>query len=184
MSAPNLNVYSNYSDKVPGKWMLSVDAASGKRDIHSEGIACAAHVYPVDISSSFRASVEATFQNLAENVEVVDNPPPASTLGAAGYAGVIRVKLDSMRPRLEFIQGFWSAKARSDMEIDAGLVVDGPSGRLLGTQASGRGTDEESGDCPTGAGVIGHASEEAMKSLLGALGERFGNAPQLRGQKP
>lgn len=183
MSAPNLNIYSNYAVKVPGKWLISIDASQANQDVHVEGMTCAAHHYPLDFSSSFKQSVLGTFQNLADEVELVDTPPPASTLGAQGTTGVIHISLDQVNTRLEFIAGFWSSKARSDVELTGGMIVDGPNGRLLGTQASGHGGSdgsEEVTGCGDGAIVLGHASEAAMKSLMGSLGERFSNAPQLR----
>ncbi len=179
-TTPNLNVYSNYTNKVPGKWLLMIDAGNGKMDIHSDELACSAHVYPIDVTESFRSSVTKTLQNLTDDIQVTDAPGAASTVAAQGYAGVIRVKLEQLQPRLEFLAGFWTTKARADMEIDGGLIVDGPSGRLLGTEASGHGSDEQSGGCPEGAKALGRATEEAMKSFLGEIGERFSNAPQLR----
>lgn len=183
LSAPELNVYSNYADKVPGKWALIVDDNGAlTQNVHSEGLACAAHSFPMDLSSSFRQSVVATFQNLLGEADVVDHPIPLDSLSARGYAGEIEIKADTLSVKLNFIPGFWSATADADLELSAGLIATGPKGRLVGTRASGRGHESsDAGLACAGASVaIGNAAQKAMKDLLGELGERFSNAPQVR----
>jgi hypothetical protein len=89
-----------------------------------------------------------------------------------------------MRSHLTYDPGFWSVKADARIEIDVGLIVDGPAGRLVGTRATGKG--DSIGDagyyCGKTAGVLGSSAQGAMKDVLGVLGERFSNAPQLRPQ--
>lgn len=125
----------------------------------------------------------ATFQNLAD-VDVFDQAPPMDQ-SASPYRGVILIRAEDMRTKLDFVPGFWSAKADATVELDAGMIVTGKSGRLIGTRASGSGN--EVGDagmyCGGSSVVISHAAESAMKNLLGTLGERFANAPQIRGEK-
>ena len=182
VSAPQLNVYSNYTDKVPGKWALVVDDGAFNQAVHSEGLACGAHSFPLDLTATFKQSAIATFQNITGDVDVLDRPIPIEGLAAGGYSGSIEIKADNMSVRLNMIPGFWSAKADADIELDAGLIATGPKGRLVGTRASGRG--HESSDagsmCSGSTTAIEHAAESAMRALLGELGERFSNAPQVR----
>jgi hypothetical protein len=182
VSAPQLNVYSNYTDKVPGKWALIVDDSAFNQTVHSEGLSCAAHSFPLDLTTTFKQSVIGTFQNIVGEVEVMDHPLPMDGLAAGGYNGQIEIKADNMSVRLNLIPGFWSAKADADLELDAGLIATGTKARLVGTRASGRGHESsDAGSMCSGATVaIGHAAESAMKDLLGELGERFSNAPQVR----
>lgn len=180
-SSPQLDVYSNYTTKVPGKWALFVDASGLSKDVHSEGFACSAHSFPMDLRSAFQSSVVATFQNLAD-VEVVDQAPPMQGQSDSRYDGTIVIKAEDLRTKLNFIPGFWSGKADATVELDAGMIVDGRAGRLIGTRASGSGNDVgDSGFyCGGSSKVISDAAESAMKNLLGTLGERFSNAPQIR----
>lgn len=62
VSAPQLDVYSNYSDKVPGKWALVIEDDAFNQNVHSEGLACAAHSFPLDLRGTFRQSAISTFK--------------------------------------------------------------------------------------------------------------------------
>jgi hypothetical protein len=184
VSAPQLDVYSNYTDKVPGKWALVIEDAGFSQKVHAEGLSCAAHSFPLDLTSSFRQSAIATFQNIAGEVDVLDHAVPIEQIKAQGYAGEIDIKADDMRVRLNFIPGFFSATADADVELDAGLVVTGTSGRLVGTRASGKGheTSDAGAMCGGATDALGHGAQAAMKDVLGELAERFSNAPQVRGK--
>jgi hypothetical protein len=184
MSSPQLDVYSNYTQKVPGRWAILVDTDNLTKEVHSQDYTCSLHVYPLDIRSSFRESAVSTFQNLVQNIEVLNRPVPVQDLVKQGYAGLIYVRGEDVRTHLTFDPGFWSVKADSRVEIDVGLIVDGANGRLVGTRASGK------GDAVTDAGYfcgkttasLAQSSQAAVKDVLGVLGERFTNAPQIRSQ--
>jgi len=182
MSAPNLNVYTSYADKMPGKWALFVQASSLRRDVHTDGFQCAAYNYPLNLESSFKESVAATFRNLVTEVNLVNQAPTVASLANDGYAGLIRVNGDDLRAHLTIKPGFFSATAEVTVEIDAGVIVEGRTGRLLGTQASGTGrADHDAGAFCSGTGAtISEASQSAMKASLGQLAERFSNSPQVR----
>lgn len=66
--------------------------------------------------------------------------------------------------------------------MTVGLVIDGLSGRLLGTRVEGDDDykAEAGGACEGGAIAIGKALEEAMKEALERLGEKISNSPRLR----
>src|SRR5215471_5972041 len=100
MSAPNLNVYTSYTDKVPGKWLLSVESSTLHQNVHTDGIACAAYSWPIDMNEAFRQSARATFANLADSVELVQGNVPAEGLAQGGYSGVIHVNTDDFRVHL------------------------------------------------------------------------------------
>src|SRR5438105_15370169 len=76
VSAPQLDVYSNYEHKVPGKWALVVDASQFTHSVKPEGLNCAAHNFPLDLRSSFKQSVIATFENIVDSAEVMDAAVP------------------------------------------------------------------------------------------------------------
>lgn len=177
--SPNLNVYSSYSDKIPGDYLLYVDASTLQQTVHPIGIACSANNYPVDARDAFKASTLQTVQQLVGNVQLVDQPVPASQLHGRG---MILVHADSMTVDLQFVQGFWNATIDTNADITASASVDMASGRVFGTTASGTGrANHESGSmCDSGAGAAGRAVEAAMRQVLGQLGERMSNAPRLR----
>lgn len=180
--SPNLNVYSSYGNRLPGTYALFIDAEAFSQKVHPTGINCAAHNFPLDMQDTFRQSVVSTLQQLVEEVDVVPTPLTADELARTGKRGQIIVRADSMTARIQFIPGFWSATAESDVDLSANLSVDGPGGRLLGTTAEGEGTaqGEAGGLCGGGADVIAQAAEKATKHLLGELGERLSNSPRIR----
>ena len=181
-SAPNLNVYTSYTAKVPGKWALFVTADPLRKTVRPDGTACAAYNWPVDLSGAFRQSAAATFRNLVEEVDLIDQPVAAETLTAGGYSGIIRINGDDIRTHMSVAQSFFSSTIEVAAEIDTGLLVDGRSGRLLGTQTTGLGRGENDVGllCDGAAAAIEISAQAAMKTALGQLAERFSNAPQLR----
>lgn len=151
-------------------------------DFKVSGFACAAHTYPVDARSAFIGSVQHTLGNIVEAVEIVPRPLDQVTIQARGLTGMVLVEAQDLDIDLTVIPGFWSAEMEADAEVTISLVVDGPSGRLLGTHVEG---DDDykanaGGACEGGAIAIGKAVEEAMKEALERLGEKLSNSPRLR----
>ena len=179
---PATNIYSNYDDKLQGRYALYVDAEKLKEDIKPSGLACSAHTFPVDARSAFRTSTIKTFENLIEEVEPVDQPLTQIDLTARGLRGMIVVEVDDIDIDLKVIPGFWTSEIEADAEITAQLTVDGTTGRLLGTAVEGEedARSEAGGACEGGAAAIGEAVEEAMKEVLERLGERLTNSQRLR----
>ncbi len=182
VGTPQLDVYSNYSQKVPGKWAIAIDDSKLQKEVHSQDYTCAANVFPIDLRSSFRSSAISTFQNIVENVEVLDRPVPIQDLQRRGFTGEIFLRGEDLRSHLTYDPGWWSTKADSRVELDVGLVVDGANGRLVGTRATGKGDAVHDAGmfCGGTPDALADASQAAMKDVLGTLGERFTNAPQVR----
>lgn len=182
MSSPNLNVYTSYADKVPGKWALFVQGPALNRDVHTDGLACAAYSYPLKLESSFRQSVAGTFRNLVMDIDVLDQAPTMDTIRSGGYRGLIRVSGDDLRTHLTFMPGFFTSTAEVGVEIDAGVIVETPVGRVLGTQATGTGrSDHDAGAfCSGTAPALSAATAQAIKAVVGQLGERFSNSVRVR----
>lgn len=180
---PNLNVYTSYGDRLPGSYLLHVDADAFMRTVKPSGLTCSAHNYSLDAREAFQHSVLQTVAQLVENVQMVDRPLPADEVARRGARGMILVKAEGMSARLTYIAGFWTSKPEATVDLRASLVVDRPGlGRVLGTTASGdgEGVSPYGGDCGGGSDALGVATERAMEELLGTLGERLANAPRLR----
>jgi hypothetical protein len=58
--SPAYNVYTNYSDKIPGRYALHVDGSKFSEDVAVSGFACSAHTFPVDARYAFEACVRET----------------------------------------------------------------------------------------------------------------------------
>ena len=71
---PAYNVYTSYQERLPGKYALVVDAGDLAGDFKVRGYACAAHTYPLDAREAFGTSVAKTFEQLVEEVDVMDRP--------------------------------------------------------------------------------------------------------------
>jgi hypothetical protein len=185
--APSYDVYSSYSDKVPGRWVVMVDGGQLKEDFKVSGYVCSAHTFPLDASQAFNASVTRTLENVVEYVEDVQSPLSRDQLASSGYAGLIRVSGEEIDADLEVVPGFWSAGMKAEVQLTAALAVDGPNGRLLGGRLSSEGNDdaEAGGACEGGAQAISKATEKALRRLMEELGEKISNEPRLReGSQP
>jgi hypothetical protein len=166
--SPNLNVYSSYTDKLPGTYLLYVEGDAFSRVVKPTGLNCSAHSFPLDFRDAFKQSVIQTMQQLVENVQVVDQPVPASDLARRGAKGMIVIRGESLNPRLMFIEGFWSSTPDATVEISSSLTVDAQAGRLLGTTASGQGNSQTSGSCGDGARALGTAPRVRSSSFSGS----------------
>lgn len=180
-ASPAFDVYSNYRDKIPGRFTLFVDANSFAREVKPAGHMCSAHSYPLNANASFKQSALKTIEQIVEEVELVDRPLPVEELASKSYQGQIVIKSDEYIARITFIPGFWSATASSTVDISASLIVDGTEGRYLGTSAAAsRSSELSSANCGDGAQAIADANSRATKELLGRLAERLANEPRLR----
>ncbi len=181
---PNLNVYSSYEDKLPGTYVLYVSSEGFNQTIKPTGYQCAAHSFPLDMGNTFKASVVKTMQQLVENLEIVDSPISVEELMRTGKKGMIVVRADNIDARIQFVPGFVTGTAISQVELSANMTVDSKVGRILGTTADGNGNAQsDSGAfCGGGANAVADAADKAMKQLLGQLGERLSNSPRLRAE--
>ena len=180
--SPAYDVYSNYDDKLPGQYALYVDSEKLAGEYSVEGYACSAHNYSQDATGAFEQSVSKTFQNLVENLELVDQPLSARDLEAQGYTGMIIVEAEDIDVRINVIPGFWTSDMSADVDLAASLRVNGREGRLLGTTVSGD-DDAKTGagaGCEGGAKALSEATSKALEDLMQRLGERLSNSRRLR----
>jgi hypothetical protein len=174
-------VVASYTNKIPGKYALIVDAGELNKVIHPRGVACSAHSYPLNMSEGFRSSVRATFSNIVDQLEDVPSPLSPTTLRANGYRGQIIVRGESLEGKLIAIPGFWVPSISTTIQLSASIVVDGPEGRLLGRTVEGLAEREsEAGTlCSGGAASVEEASSQALRKAMQQLGETLANADQL-----
>lgn len=182
VATPNLNVYSSYSSKLPGNYLLYVEDDALVQSVKATGIACAAHSYPVDARAAFRDATLQTVEQLVEHVELVDTPVQADLLTRQGKAGMIIVRGNEIQARFVMVPGFMTSSSDANVDMTASVSVDGPGGRLFGSEASGSGhaNGPSGGMCSGPEQAIAEATGKAMKQLLGQVGERMSNAPRLR----
>jgi len=181
--APSYDVYSNYDDKMPGKFALTVDASEMTKEIKPDGFVCSAHTFPVDGASAFETSVLKTFENLVEEVVLLDNPLNQSSLKSQGYRAQLVVKARDLDVDLKVIQGFWTAEIEADVEITASVeAINVAQGKVLGATIEGDadGKAPAGAFCEGGGKAIGIAMQEAMKETMERLGERLTNARRMR----
>ncbi len=183
MEAPAYNVVSSYGEQISGKWLLYVESAALDRPMKPSGYACSAHKYPISASGSFKTSVRQTLDNIVDQIEVVESPVPAEQLAGHGARGLIVVRGEEIRPRLDVQPGFWSANMATQVTMVASVSVDGQHGRVLGTtvEGQGMGNAEAGGACEGGAKAIAEAAGQAMKDAMRKIGEAVSNSERVRG---
>ena len=182
IAAPSYNVVTSFSEKIAGKWLLAVDAAPLNQTIKPSGYACSAHSFPLELSDAFRTSVAQTLRNVFEQIEEIPTPIPGDQAARRGARGIIVVRGEEVRGRLDVRPGYWQANLKTDVIIVASTYVDGPNGRIFGTSLEGQGvSDAEAGFmCDGGAKSLVAASTVAMRDIMRKLGEALGNSERLR----
>jgi len=112
----------------------------------------------------------------------VSNPQDRLGLAAEKARGMIIVRGEQSIAKLRVVPGFWTANMEADVEIVASIIVDGKSGRLLGSTVSGRGTAQSDAGsmCEGGAKALGEAAGEAIRQTLTRLGEQLNNSERVR----
>lgn len=182
LTVATYNVYSSYEGKLPGKYLLFVDGSKLSKPIKPSDFNCAAHTFPLELGNSFSGSVRQTFGNLVSELEVVQQPADREQLKARGARGMIIVRGEDLSGRLRVVPGFWSAGIETEVEIAASITVDGQNGRLLGTTVSGDGNGQADAGiaCEGGAKSLTQSAEDAMKEVLGRLGEALTNSERVR----
>lgn len=182
-SAPAVNIYSSYDDKIAGRWAVIVDPGTEfRRDIKPSTYVCSAHTYPFESGTTMKASVMNTLSNVFEETVVRTSTPSAEEMASGELAGVVLVRLDNFQPRLACQMGFWSGTCTATADISFGLEVSGPEGRLFGTSVgSSKTTDGDAGGaCGDAANVFSEAYRLALRDALERMAERLSNAQKIR----
>ncbi|GHC79360.1 hypothetical protein [Limoniibacter endophyticus] len=176
------NVYSSYENKLPGKYLLYVDASALNQNVKPSDMNCAAHSYPLELAASFKSSTRQTLSNLVGELELVDTPLDRSKLAERNARGMIIVKGEQTIARIRVMPGFWSATLEADVEIVSSITVDGKNGRLLGNTVSGRGVAQADAGafCEGGAKSLSQAASDAARQALTRLGEALNNSDRVR----
>jgi hypothetical protein len=83
---------------------------------------------------------------------------------------------------MQFVPGFWTATATTQIGIVASVFVDGKAGRLLGTtiEATGQADAEGGFACEGGAEAFAQSSEMALKDVARKIGEAISNSDRVR----
>lgn len=157
-------------------------AAPLNQTIKPSGYACSAHTFPLELSDAFRTSVAQTLRNVFEQIEEIPTPIPGDQAPRRGARGIVVVRGQEVRGRLDVRPGFWQANMKTDVVIVASTYVDGASGRIFGTSVEGQGVaDSEAGlMCDGGAKSLVAASSVAMRDTVRKLAESLGNSERLR----
>lgn len=182
IATPADDVVTSFSDKIPGKWLLYIDASNLNTTVRPDSLECSAHNFPLDFTTGFPASVRTTLPNVIEDTEDVPDPIPADQAKKQGARGIISVHGESVSANLHVVSGFWSANIATEVDISASVTIDGPSGRLFGKTFDGEGRgDAPSGlACDGGAKALQEAADRAQKELLRRMAEEIANSDRVR----
>lgn len=178
-------VVTAYTDKVPGKWALIVDAARANTTLEDAGTRCSQTDYPLDLSKAFTATADATFRTVADEVRVTDHALSRSDLMAGGYAGVIIVSVSSLKASIK-TNGVIESRAAAEAEIDGEILVIKSGERMVDSRQSGKGDAERDThiDCSGAGEAAAAASDTAVQDVVRKLAEQFANAHAVRYSVP
>ncbi len=174
-----------YTDRVPGKWVLIVDAAKANTTLQDTGTRCSQTDYPLDLAKIFTETADATFRTVAEDVRVSDHALTKSDLMAGGYSGVIIVSVSGLKASIK-TDGVVEARAAAKTEIEGAILVIKAGERMVDTRQSGKGEAERDThiDCSGAGEAAAAASDTAVQDVVGKLAEQFANSHAIRYSVP
>ncbi len=181
-AAPSYNVTRSFTQKVSGKWLLSTEAAPLNQNVKPGGAACSAHTFPIELEGAFVTSTSETLRNVFEQIEDIPQPIPGDQVKKRGARGMIVVRGQEVRPRLDVQPGFWSANMRTQVMVVASVYVDGPAGRIFGQTVEGQGNGDAEGGmlCEGGAKSLTESASTAMRDTVRKVAEALGNSDRIR----
>ncbi|HKD23250.1 MAG TPA: hypothetical protein VKB71_14635 [Rhizomicrobium sp.] len=184
-TAEPVAILSAYADKVPGKWLLLVDAAAANAAPEASGTRCSEFDSPLDLSRTFTGTAEATFRTVADDIHISDHPPSRAELASGGYTGVVALRVTRLHTSVK-TDGLIEAHASADAEIDASIVVTKGGDRMVESTQSGKGEAERDAklDCSGAATAVSAASGAAMQDMTRKLAEQFANSHAVRYSVP
>jgi hypothetical protein len=185
VDAASYSVVTSFSEKVHGKWLLAVNADALNQDVKPSTFVCSAHNFPLQLSGVYVTSVAETLRNVFDQIELVPAPIPGDQVRKRGANGIIVVRGEEVRPRLDIQPGFWSANMKTQVVVVASVYADGPKGRVFGTTVEGQGiADAEAGMmCEGGAKSLTDAASTAIRDSVRKIAEALGNSDRVRSLK-
>ncbi len=179
------HIYSSYADRIPGTFALYVDVEELVKSTHTTGQSCSWRFDTVDLRNQFRSTAIQTMSTVVEKVELVERPMTPGELQRAHLRGQIIIRAESISTDVkDDLTNFIIYRDRGVVNLSAGILVDGPNGRLLGALATGTG----SGDayqgllCGGGAATMAQAGQIAIDQLFNELAERLSNSERVRAE--
>lgn len=181
-SAPAVTSFAANQDAVPGRWGVLIVADEIPSQFSSGEYTCSGWTFTVESEASFRESVLSTMEVAFSEVVPLNSMPSAQSMASQDLNGVVTVTVNSYSAFLSWLQGFWSARARSEATIRIGVDVRDASGsRIAGfSQGAQRSSDAESGGCDSGSAAIARALSAATQQLMEGTLERLQDNDRLR----
>ena len=183
--AEAVQVLTAYTDKVPGKWVLIVDAAKANTTLQDAGTRCSQTDYPLDLAKTFAETADATFKTVADEVRVSDRALSKAELMSGGYAGVIIVSVSGLKASIK-TAGVVEARAAAETEIEGAILVIKGGERMVDSRQTGKGNAERDThiDCSGAGEAAAAASDTAVQDVVGKLAEQFANSHAIRYSVP
>lgn len=183
--AEAVHVLTAYTNRVPGKWVLIVDAAKANTVLQAAGSRCSQSDYPLDLSNTFTQTANATFKTVADDVQLSDHALSKSELIAGGYSGVIIVSISALKATIK-TEGMVEASAAAETDIDGSILVIKAGERMVELRQSGKGDAERDAhiDCSGAGEAASAASDTAVQDVVGKLAEQFANSHAIRYSVP
>jgi len=178
-------ILTAYTDRVPGKWVLIVDAARANAALESSGTRCSQSDYPLDLSKAFTETADATFKTVADDVRLSDHALSKSELISGGYSGVIILSVSALKASLK-TDGVVEARAVAETEIEGAILVIKGGERMVDSRQTGIGQAERDAhiDCSGAGEAAAAASDTAVQDIVGKLAEQFANSHAIRYSVP
>lgn len=181
--APAVTTYAANRDEIPGRWAIIVEADAMPNTYESSEFTCSGWSYTVDAQSAFEESVLASMETAFQEVRPADRLLTGDQARSDELMGTITVTVDRMDADLQWLTGFWSAKARSTASMRIGVDVrDNDGARIAGfSEGSQRSAEADQGGCGAGSEAIARAISSTTEDLMEQSLERLLDNNDLRG---
>jgi hypothetical protein len=136
---PQYEPVQTFAPRIRGHWLLLVEPGPMNLDVHPVSVACGSYVFPLQLSEAFAVALSNALKGVFERVDDVAAPLAGEDLRRRGITGMIVVRGQELRPRLDVQTRFFSANMQTQVAILASVQADGHRGQLLNGTIRGEG---------------------------------------------
>ena len=180
---PQYEPVQTYAPRIRGHWLLLVEPGQMNLDVQPISSSCGSYVFPLQLSEAFTLALSNGLRTVFERIEEVAAPLAGEELRRRGVTGMIVVRGQELRPRLDVQPRFFHANMQTQVALLVTVQADGQRGPLLNGNIRGEGVANISEGllCDGGSArkSVAAAGELAVGDTVSKIVEALSNSQRV-----